>query len=317
MALFLREEDVERLLTMDVALEAVEAALREQALGGAVNQPRSRLHASGTSLQMMVGAVPAWGVIGYKVYTVSRGAARFLVHLYSAETGELLMVVEANKLGQMRTGAASGVATRYMARPEAKVVGIVGAGWQARGQLMAVCAVRPVEVVRVYSRDPQRRQAFAREMSEALGVKVEAADSARATVEGADIVVTATNGNQPLFEGDWLRPGAHVNAIGANSLLRREIDEATVQRSGTIVVDSKEQARSEAAELVFPIERGLLQWEQMRELGEVVAGFVPGRRSQDEITLFKSLGIAIWDVAAAHRLYRLARERGAGQELPF
>ncbi|MFQ5880024.1 MAG: ornithine cyclodeaminase family protein, partial [Dehalococcoidia bacterium] len=214
-------------------------------------------------------------------------------------------------------GAASGVATKYIARPQARPVGIIGSGWQAQSQLMAVCAVRPVAMVRAYSRDPQRRQAFARQMSEVLGMQVDAADSAKEAVEGCDIVITATNASQPLFNGRWLSPGAHVNAIGANAILRREIDDATVLRCGTIVVDCKDQARIEAAELIFPIERGQLYWDQVKELGEVVAGIIPGRRSEDEITLFKSLGIAIWDVATAQRLYQIARQKGAGQELPF
>lgn len=315
MTLYLREVDVATLLTMDVALRAVEEAVRGQCLGSAVNIPRARLRGGRTSLQVMVGAVPSLGVMGYKAYTVTRQGARFLVLLYSTETGELLAILEASKLGQMRTGAASGIATRHMARADASSVGIYGSGYQARSQLMAVAAVRPLRWVRAYSRNRQRLEAFCHEMGGQLGVAVEPAQEPQAVAQGADILITATSASEPVLRGEWLSPGVHINAIGANHWLRRELDEEALRRSDIIVVDSREQARIECGDLLWAVERGATTWGRVRELGEVVAGIAPGRKDAADITLFESHGLAIWDVATAAHVYQLAQERGLGKTL--
>ncbi len=317
MALFITENEVKSLLTMDIALEAVESAARENANEGALNSPRRRLAASGRSLQMMPAAIPAWGVIGYKSYLGGGGGAYFLVFLYSLESGKILAAIEGNKMGQMRTGAASGVATKYMARPEAKRVGIIGSGYQARSQLEAVCAVRPIEIVRVYSRAEEKRRAFADEMGNALSVAIEPAERPQTAVSDADIFIVATNTSEPVLFGEWLPPGTHVNAVGANSIPRRELDDEVALLSGTIVVESLEQAKLEAADLLSPIERGNLSWDRVTELKDVVSGRALGRQDANEITLFKSLGIALWDIAAGYRVYELAKASGIGRELPF
>ena len=243
----------------------------------------------------MGAALPTRGVIGYKAYTAFRGKTRFHVMLYSADTGELLAMLQADRLGQMRTGAASGVATTYMARTEAHHVGIFGTGWQARAQLEAVCAVRPIQSIKAFGRDTTRRQTFCIEMSRQLSLPVEPAATPEAAVKGMDVVITSTNARDPVFDGNWLEPGTHVNAIGSNALIRREIDDTTVRRSALIVVDSKDQARLECGDLLGPLERGIIHWGQVRELGDVVAGFVPGRNQPSDITLFESHGLALWD----------------------
>jgi ornithine cyclodeaminase/alanine dehydrogenase-like protein (mu-crystallin family) len=235
--------------------------------------------------------------------------------LYSTETGELLSVMEANRLGQMRTGAASAVAAKYMARPESGAVGILGTGWQARSQISALALVRPVALVKAYSRDLQRRVVFAEEMTEELGADVVAVDSAEEAIEDADILVTATSARDPVLSGRWLRPGMHVNAVGSNWAARRELDADAVARADRIVVDDLEQARLEAGDLIAPVDEGVLDWSQVTELGAVVAGNAEGRRGADAITLFESQGIALEDVAAMKLAYELAVTQGVGETL--
>jgi ornithine cyclodeaminase len=315
MALFLDEQQVTDLLTMEAAIAAVEEALKQLGLGTATNNPRTRVRLPTGQLHMMGAALPTRRVFGHKAYTAVKGQVRFHVMLYSTETGELLAMLQADRLGQMRTGAASGVGTRYMANAEARSVGIIGTGWQARSQLQAVCAVRPIQRITAFGRDADRRQIFCTEMSQQLGLPVEPAASAEAAVKDMDVVITSTSAREPVFDGNWLTPGTHVNAIGSNSLMRREIDDTTVRRSALVAVDSKEQARVECGDLLHPLERGLIHWEQIRELGDVVAGLVPGRRQASDITLFESHGLAIWDLAAGMVVYEAARAKGIGREL--
>src|SRR5919109_589391 len=315
MALLLDEQQVTDLLTMEMAIVAVEEALKQHGLGAAINNPRTRVRLPTGQLHMMGAALPTRGVIGYKAYTAFRGRARFHVMLYSSETGELLAMLQADRLGQMRTGAASGVAAKYMARADARRVGIFGTGWQARSQLEAVCAVRQIQAVKAFGRDATRRQTFCADMSQQLGIPVEPADTPEAAVKGMDVVITATSAREPLFDGNRLESGVHVNAIGSNALIRREVDDATVRRSALIVIDSKEQARFECGDLLGPLERGLIHWEQVRELGDVVAGLMPGRRQAADITLFESHGLAIWDLAAGMAVYDAAKAKGIGREI--
>jgi alanine dehydrogenase len=320
--LVLKEADVEHLLTMPDAIAALETVFRQQhPTAGeeqALNRPRGRLQPPGAILHFMSAAAPGLGVFGFKAYTVARpGVARFVVMLFSTENGRLLAQIEADKLGQMRTGAASGLATRYMARQDAVTVGIVGSGWQARSQLQAICAVRPVQIICAAGRDSARLRAFCEEMSAAVGVPVSPAESAEAAVRDADIVITTTNAKEPVVLGDWLKPGAHLNVMGSNWANRREVDERAIARSNLIVIDSKEQGMLEAGDLLTPIQQGLLSWDRVHELHEVVAGAIPGRQRAEEITLFKSLGLALEDMAVAEHVYKLARERGIGEELEF
>ena len=317
MALFLTESDVAQLLTMPLALEAVEAAHRALAAGRAVDVPRQRTRLPQTTLHVLQGALPDFGVIGYKAYTSNRSGVRFLVHLYDASSGSLRAVLEADRLGMMRTAAASGVATRCLARPEARVLGMFGTGWQAEGHLEAIAAVRALDRVKVYSRNAERLQNFCRRMSERLGLEVRAAASPEAVVRGSDLVSTVTTAASPLFGGDWLAPGTHINAAGSNSLIRRELGEDVLKRCSAIVVDSVETALREAGDLLPWLEKGRLHVGQLRDLGQVLAGRQPARTTVDEITLFESQGLAVQDLALAARLESLARTRGLGSELPY
>ncbi|HWP49968.1 MAG TPA: ornithine cyclodeaminase family protein [Candidatus Limnocylindrales bacterium] len=317
MVLFLRETDIHQLLTMEDTLPIVEEVFRQQGLGTAINRPRFRVRLPEGVLHIMPAATPVFKSLGFKAYTTFRGGARFLFFLYHSDTGELLAIMEANRLGQMRTGAATGIATKYMARPEARTVGIFGAGWQAQTQLLAVCAVRKIQTVKVYSRTPETRRTFSQEMASRLKVNVQPVDSPEEVVRGSDIIITITSAREPVFKGEWLEPGVHLNVAGSNSAIRREVDDETIRRSDFIVVDSKEDGMIESGDLIIPIEKGILHWGQVRELGDIVAGYMPGRRTPEEITLFKSNGLAIEDVAVAVKLYELAKAKGVGMELPI
>jgi len=314
--LYLREAEVERLLTMEAALEAVESAFRAQAAGRVVNHPRRRLHPDrNVYFHYMAAADAGSGTFGMKLYTSAPAGVRFLVPLYRTETGALLALLEADFLGRMRTGAASGVATKYMARADAARVGILGSGHQAPTQLEALARVRRLAGVRVYSPNPERRRAFAEKMAAALALPVEPVETAEAAVREADIVVVCTSAKQPALQGAWLAPGAHVNAVGANFPQKRELDDAAVSRADRIVVDSLEQSRDEAGDLIAPFENRPERWREVRELSQVVAGEFPGRAGDREITLFKSNGVALEDVAAAVRVYERARAEGVGQTI--
>ncbi len=315
--LHLTEDDVDRLLTMDDALREVEAALRDLGEGKAENRPRQRVRGAHAMLNVMPAAWPSRGYAGFKDYSVSREGGHFWFHLFDGTTGEPLAVLQANRLGQRRTGAASGVATKFLARHDASTVGIVGTGWQAESQLEALVRVRPIREVRCFSRDAPRRRSFAETMSRTLGIDVRSADSAEDAVRSADIVVTATGSSQPVVQGAWLRPGAHVNAMGSNRADAREVDDAAIRRCTFIAADSVEQARIEAGDLIIPIARGLLRWEDVHELSAVVAGRTAGRAGAADITLFKSLGLGLEDVAAAAFVYERAKKEGMGTEVSF
>lgn len=316
MALLLTEAEVGKLLTMQECIQAVEEAFRHLGEGVATNRPRQRLRLPNGFMHLMPAADLALGAMGFKSYTSFRGGARFLVNLYNAESGELLAILEASHLGQVRTGAASGVATKYLARADASTVGVIGTGYQAQAQVQAVCAVRRIQEVKAFSRTAERRDAFAQQLAASLGIPVRPVATAEECVRGADILITITNAREPVFDGAWLQDGAHINAAGSNHWMRREVDETTLQRSAFIVVDDLEQAKLECGELIWAMERATLRWEQVRELRDVVTGHIPSRQRDSDITLFESQGLALEDIAAAWRVYQLAREQGVGRVIP-
>jgi alanine dehydrogenase len=318
MTLHITESDVRQLLTMPLAIDAVEEISRKQADGTVVVHPRRRFELpNGGFFHYMAALDTSAGFVAMKQYTYVNGALRFLVPLYEISTGALLALIEADYMGQLRTGAASGVATKFLARQNARTAAIIGTGGQAKTQLEAVANVRKLESVSVYGRDPQRRKSFATEMARRLNLSVSAADSAAAVVRNADIVVTATKSVRPVFAGRDLAPGAHINAIGANHAHKQELDSVVVERANLIFVDSLAQSKEEAGDLIIPFENQPQRWEQIHELAELVAGKVPGRTSDQQITLFKSNGIASWDLAVAMRVYTLAKARNLGKWLSF
>jgi ornithine cyclodeaminase len=314
-ALFLSENDVKQLLTLDMALEAVESAHRDLANGLALDAPRARTRLPQTVLHILQGALPAQGVIGYKAYTSNKSGNRFLVHLFDAATGRLKAIIEADHLGMVRTGAASGVAARWLARPDSAVAGVFGSGWQAEGHVRAICASLPLQRVKVFSRKTDKLHEFCRRLSDITGVAVVPAESAEETVRGSDLIGTVTTAAQPLFDPAWLEAGTHINAAGSNSLIRQELSEATVKGCDLVTVDALPTALAEAGDLLPLLEKGRLHARQLVELGEVMVGRHAGRTSPDQITLFESQGMAIQDLAVALRVLAAAEAGGLGRSI--
>jgi ornithine cyclodeaminase/alanine dehydrogenase-like protein (mu-crystallin family) len=319
MTLHINEAEVRQILTMPMAMDAVEEISRKQAAGTVILHPRRRfeLPAGGGFFHYMAAMDTEAGFIAMKQYTYVKGVLRFLVPLYEISTGALLALIEAEFLGQQRTGAASGVATKYLARKDARTVAILGTGGQAKTQLEAIAAARKLDSVRVYGRNPERRAKFCEEMSQCLGLGVHPAASAAEAVRGADIVNTATTSAKPVLDGRDIAEGAHVNAIGANHAHKRELDDTAISRADVIFVDSIEQSKQEAGDLIIPFQKQPQKWDAVHELDQLVAGKVSGRVNDKQITLFKSNGIAAWDLAVAEKVYALAKQKNLGRELPF
>jgi alanine dehydrogenase len=316
MTLLLSESEVKSILTMPLALEAVENSFQRLADGSALLHSRARLHIPGKSyLHYMTAADATSGYMGLKIYTSSKDGLRFLILLFSIESGDLVAQIEADYVGQMRTGAASGVATKFLARADAKTVGIIGTGLQARTQLEAISHARKIEIVRAFSRDPQRRETFASEMSTMLKIPVVAVPTAEQAVRDLDIVVTSTTSTNPVVEGRWLTPGTHINAIGANFPQKHELDAEAIRRCDVITADSREQSKLESGDLIQMYGDDQRRWTNVINFAEVVSGKTPGRTNDQQITLFKSNGIAIEDIVVAGRIYEIAKEKRMGRQL--
>jgi ornithine cyclodeaminase/alanine dehydrogenase-like protein (mu-crystallin family) len=290
---YITESEVAELLSAEDAVEAVEACFRRMAAGAVENRPRYRLGLQEGALAVMAAADLELGYAGAKVYAGFRHGARFVVLLFRADTPELVAVIEADKLGQLRTGAASGVAAKHLAHVGARSLGLIGCGWQAESQLAAIRAALPgINRVVAYCRNTDRLTAFCEEHG------AEAGESHRDAGE-CDIVVTVTTSKDPVLRGEWLRPGALVCAVGANDGRRRELDNVVLERASFVCCDSRENAQLESADLIEPVEAGVLDWLEVHELQEVVAGEIAGRQSGEDIVVFKSNGLAAWDIAAA------------------
>jgi alanine dehydrogenase len=316
MTLFLTEEEVENLLDMRSTLDAVEEILRQQAEGRATNRVRRRVSLPKSGLNVMFAGAPEIGALGLKAYTVARTGARFYTMLFDPESGELLSIMQSDKLGQLRTGAASGVATKHLAREDATSLGLYGAGWQAESQLEAIATAKKLSRVIVYARSEESRKAFAEKMSQRLGMEIE---TTHAPEEPAaqDIIVTSTSAKEPVLLGEWLKPGVHVNAAGSNFLFKSEVDREVVKRASLVTIDSRQELGLEAGSLLQSLETGVVLPEAVRELGQIIAGQVPGRQSPEDITLFASQGIALEDLAAARLVYDRAITQGIGREMEF
>jgi alanine dehydrogenase len=307
--LYLSEKDVESLLTPAEAVPAIEACFLRMASGAVENVPRRRLQLEEGYFAVMSAADRELGFAGIKAYTVAAGKAAFVMSLFDLRTRELAAVLEANTLGQRRTGAATGVAAKYLARPGARTLGIIGCGWQAESQVEAIRATVPtIESVAAYCRTPEKLRAFCKK------VDASAAESHREAAM-QDIVVTATTSRDPVVRGEWLQEGALVCAVGANDPSKRELDNVVLERATFVCCDSREQARLESGDLIEPVEGGVLDWLEVHELQEVVARELPGRQSDTDIVVFKSNGLAAWDVAVGAEALRRARERGVGKEV--
>jgi len=316
--LHITESEVHAVLTMPMALEAVERISRLQSTGEAIVHPRRRFELPGSAFfHYMAAADYSSGYVAVKQYTYAKGKLRFLVSLYEMAGGDLVALIEADYMGQLRTGAASGVATKYLARGDARRAAIIGSGGQARTQLEAISLVRKLESATVYSRDLVHREKFSKEMTDRLGFPVRPASSAADATRGADIVCTATTASQPVLSGTDLSAGMHINAIGANHSNKRELDSQAVAGADVIIVDSIEQSRQEAGDLILAFDGDDACWTGVKRLADVVSGKASGRTSDAEVVLFKSNGIASWDLGVAMKVYDLVRRKGLGRELPL
>ncbi|NQW20951.1 MAG: ornithine cyclodeaminase family protein [Chloroflexi bacterium] len=309
--LYLTEADVTGMLDMDLALEALDDVFRARSAGEVRNEPRHRLPAGNGSMNFMAATWPERGWAGHKSYV----SGDFRVMLYGTNGEGLLAVIGAGRMGQVRTGAASGIATKYMARGDASSVGIIGSGYQAQTQLEAVCAVRDIKNVKVFSRTPEKRERFASTMSERLGVNILAVDSKEAAAEGMDVLVAVTSSVEPVITGDMVESGMHINAAGNNSWMKRELDTGAIVKADLIACDDIDQSKIECGELMRAAEVGHFAWESLVRLDQIVAGLRTARYSDDDVTLFESQGVAFEDLAVCGRLYEMALERGIGTEL--
>ncbi|MCH8223987.1 MAG: ornithine cyclodeaminase family protein [Chloroflexi bacterium] len=327
-ALLLNRGDVQKLLNIEDAIDVVEAAFSELASGTATMPDRTVI--IDPDVGGWIASMPAYlkssGALGAKSVTVYKGnpdkfglpTTLASIILLDQNTGQTVAVMDGGYLTAIRTGAVSGVATRHLARKDASVGAILGAGVQARAQVLAMCASANLEKVVIFAMDPPESvQAFADGLAEATGVTMEVASSTAGALSDADVVALATTAAEPIVDGAWFKPGAHINAIGSHAPGVRELDTATLLRA-KVVCDTKVACLNEAGDIQIPIEAGEYSADQIHgDLGDVVNGTIAGRESDDEITLFKSVGLAIQDISCAALVYKKAKEAGAGIEFDF
>ncbi len=315
MALLIREEEVRELVSMAEATDVVEEAFRQLGQGRAFNNPRSRIKLGGEILHVLPAALPEMDALGLKSYTAFRGGIRFLVLLYSAKTGELKALIQAQRLGELRTAGIASVAIKQMARTESTEGAVFGAGKIGRAMLEGMMIARDFRRIKVLNTRQDRLPAYCAEMSERLNTAIIPAADAADAVADADVIVTSTTAKDPVFDGKQLRDGTTVVASGSNLLQKREIDSTVIRRATRIVVETVEQAQLEAGDLFLPIDSGHLHWNQVYELSDVLLGRVPGRESAAEINVFKSVGLGLQDIALAAAVYEAAVRNGAGTEI--
>ncbi len=317
MTLFLRDEHVAQCVTMEAMLEAIENMQKHYGRGEAWNLGRRKIIADTGMLSVMGGGLFYEGVLGVKTYTVLRGSYSFQVSLYDAATGKLLCYTQANRLGQLRTGATTGVAVKHLSRNAPLTVGIIGTGGQAPTQLQAVASVRQVEGVKAYSRNADRRSQFAARMQDTLGVPVEATDTNEQAVTDCDLVIGIAATIEPVIKGKWLKDGSTVIGAGPTTWRVSEVDEETLTRADRLFVDSLDQVSIEAGDISAAVDMGLLNWSQLHELRHAVAGTIRGRDDDGQVIYAKLMGTGVADVAAAKLAYDSAKAQGLGMEMDW
>lgn len=317
-AIYIDEATASKILTMDDALNLVEESFTTYAQGKSFNMTRQRMRIRKGALHMLPGAVPYKNVIGFKAYTSFRAGLIFKVHLYDAENGSPLAIIDANEIGRLRTGAATGIATKYMAKKESNTAFIFGGGFQAEAQLEAVCKTSNIKKAFVTTRKIENAQAFADKMSKFLGIEIIPTQNIENDLPQADIIITITTAVKPLFEHTMLNPnGVHINGAGSNALIRAEIPEKTIEAAEVLAVDSKDVAAIECGDILPSLEKGRLHWNEIVELGEITAGFRSGRVTDNGITIFQSQGMGLQDIMCAEFIYRKALAEKLGKDLPF
>ena len=318
-AIYLTEDDVKSLLDMNTTLELTEEAFRSMSEGKSFNMVRQRMRIKKGALHLLPAAIPYKNVIGYKAYTSFRAGLIFKVYLHCSETGNLLAVIDANEVGRLRTGAASGIATKFMAKKDATTMLLYGAGSQSETQLEAIVLAHKLSKIYVTSRKIESAEAFATKMSTKLNIDIEPVADPKDLLSSVDIITTVTTANKPLFAHDDLNldRGIHINGAGSNSLIRAEIPEKSIEAAKILAVDSKEVAEVEAGDLLPSLEKGRVHWNEIVELGDIIAGTSKGRNSDKDLTIFLSQGMGLQDLMIAEYVYKKALENKIGTNLPF
>lgn len=324
MVLVLSRRDIETVLTMKDTIDIVEEGFKQLSVGNVIMPQRPVVPVEehqGIFLVMSAYVSGKMNVFSNKIVTVYPNNPKnhqlpttlASISLHDVETGALVSFMDGAFITAMRTGAVSGVATKYLARQDSKTIGVLGTGVQARTQLEAICEVLRIQNAKAYGLDKDQTKRFCQEMEERLNIRIEPCRKNKDVVNESDVLVLATSSKRPVLNGNWLNDGTHINAIGSHTPTTRELDDLTVQRS-KIVVDLREAALSEAGDLLIPLRKGVLPPDPIyAELGELVTGIKRGRTNGKEITLFKSVGLAVQDAATAFKAYNLAKERGLGK----
>jgi len=323
LVLLITEDDVKELMDSKRTIHSLESAFSLQSQGHVQMPNRQVMKEEGSSavVRVMPASVPGLNALGVKLLlgvpaTRKVGSTYFATMVFDTIDGSLLAIVAANRLTQLRTGAASGIATKHLAKSDAKSVGILGAGVQGYGQLEGVSASIPIETAMVYDIDKAKVESMINRARDDLGITLKKAENAETIYEN-DVICTATPSSEPILFGNRLNPGTHINAIGSNAPNRQEIDLEVLRRS-RIFVDKLEQTLEEAGDIVIPIKRGQFSADRIAgNLCDVITGKVRGRESASQVTLFKSVGIAIEDVSVARSVYEAALEKGSGKEISF
>ena len=317
MARFLTDADVDGCVSLDHVLPAIEGMLANYGNGRAANLTRRRIAGPGGYLAVMGGALLQDGFFGVKTFTHTENGYSFQVSLYDADTGRLLLYTQANRLGQLRTGATTAIAVKHLANSGGTRLGIIGTGNQAGDQLRAAVKVRNITEVQAYSRNPANRLAFTERMTAELGIATTATGSNRDAVAGCDIVIAIASAETPVVLGEWLSAGATVIGAGPTSLRHQEVDAATLVRANRRFLDSLEQAPLECGDIASAVDRGLVQWGQFHELRHVVAGTMAGRLTDNDVVYCKLMGTGLADVAAAKVVWERAEALDAGLEIDW
>jgi alanine dehydrogenase len=315
MVRYLTDDDVKQLISMPQVLDLVERAWKDRSLGQASDIPRARAQVKEGMLNMLMATAPSLGFIGFKYYYVTKAGATRHIHLINTNTGRLEAIIEADALGSLRTGAASGIATRYLAKKKLSTLGQIGSGGQAATQIAAIHHAVGIEKVKVFSRTRDKLVAFCNAVSSELKIEVMPADSAEAAIRGADVINVMTRSKTPVMSGDWLEPGQHINAAGSNALERQEIDPRSVERCEIITVDARGTAQNECGDLAPLVDQGKLSWNDLTEIGDVLTAKAVGRTNDQQISLFESHGMGLQDLYVAAEVLKIARERKAGIDL--
>ena len=319
--LYLNEREVESLIKMPDVMRVVDECFKLQGQGRATNQPRRRVYVPDGMMHVMFASLMRGneGYLGLKTYTAFPGiGVRFIFLLWDANSSELLSLMEANLLGQLRTGAASGIAAKYMANESIDEAGLIGTGRQAATQLEAICLARDIKRVKIYSRNKDKRENFINRMQKKINSELINVDDPSKAVRGSRIVCTMTNASVPVFDGKDIEPGTTIIAAGSNKIANREIDDETFRKAsqGRIVTDNLEGAKFESGDLVGAVNANIINWGQIVEIGMLASSAMPGRASEEEINLFLSQGVASEDVALGSAIFKLAKEKKMGTKLP-